>query len=119
MEAIYPVQGPVALQDRRVTSLIQYAMKVEKSMFETATSLEGYYQLLAEKIYRIRTELEQGRMMKSAMENKPQMGGVLVEGLCIPDSVDLISAPPGLPGEPGMPNEEPMPPFFGEQQPGG
>ena len=77
MEAIYPVSDPVALQDRRVTSLIQYAMKVEKAMFETATSREEYYQLLAEKIYRIRKELEQRRMMKSAMENKRQMGGML------------------------------------------
>ena len=77
MEAIYPVSEPVALQDRQVTSLIQYAMKVEKAMFETATSREEYYQLLAEKIYRIRKELEQRRMMKSAMENKRQMGGML------------------------------------------
>ena len=31
----------------------------------------------------------------------------------------MISAPPGLPGERDMPNREPMPPFFGGQQPGG
>ena len=33
---IYPVQDQNALQDRRVMSLIQYAKKVEKSMFEAA-----------------------------------------------------------------------------------
>ena len=54
----------MALQDRRVASLIQYAMKVEKAMFETATSREEYYQLLADKIYRIRTELEERRKVK-------------------------------------------------------
>ena len=88
VEAIYPVSDPVALQDRRVTSLIHYAMKVEKAMFETVTSREEYYQLLAEKIDRIRKELEQRRMMKSAMENKRQMGGVLVECLCVTESVE-------------------------------
>ena len=35
---IYPVQDQNALQDRRVMSLIQYARKVEKSMFEVAQS---------------------------------------------------------------------------------
>ena len=35
---IYPVQDQTALQDRRVMSLIQYAKKVEKSMFEVARS---------------------------------------------------------------------------------
>ena len=64
VEAIYPVQDPMALQDRRVASLIQYAMKVEKAMFETATSRDEYYQLLAEKIYRMRKELEERRKIK-------------------------------------------------------
>ena len=68
METIFPIQNPHALQDQRVSSLIQYAMKVEKAMFEMATSREAYYQLLAEKIYRIRKELEERKKMRMEME---------------------------------------------------
>ena len=75
VEAIYPVQDPMALQDRHVASLIQYSMKVEKAMFETATSQEEYYQLVAEKIYRIRKELEERRKAKNKMEKRTRMGG--------------------------------------------
>ena len=65
----------MALQDRRVASLIQYAMKVEKTMFKTATNQEEYYQLLAEKIYWIRRELEERRKVKEEMEKRIRMGG--------------------------------------------
>ena len=75
VEANYPVQDPKALQDQRVASLIQYSMKVEKAMFETATSQEEYYQLVAEKIYRIRKELEERRKAKNKKEKRTRMGG--------------------------------------------
>ena len=65
----------MALQDRRVASLIQYAMKFEKAKFETATSREEYYQLLAERIYEIRRVLEEMRKVKKEMEERMRMGG--------------------------------------------
>ena len=37
VEAIYPVHDPVALQDKRVYSLIQYAMKVSTWPLGVAT----------------------------------------------------------------------------------
>ena len=81
VETIFPIQNPHALQDQRVSSLIQYAMKVEKAMFEMATSREAYYQLLAEKIYRIRKELEERKKMRMEMEKLRRPMG---EGLFIP-----------------------------------
>ena len=63
----------MALQDWRVASLIQYAMKVEKAMFETATSLDEYYQLLAEKICQIRMGLQE--RLKENGRKKKMRGG--------------------------------------------
>lgn len=44
-----------------MNSLIQYAQKVELDSFRQAGSSEEYYQLLDEKINKIRTELEEKR----------------------------------------------------------
>ena len=44
---MYPVQDQNALQDLRVMSLIQYAKKVEKSMFEVARSRVSIYVTLS------------------------------------------------------------------------
>ena len=70
VEAIYPVDNPMVLQDKRVQSLIKYAVKVEKAIFEAATSRGEYYQLLAEKIYRIRKELQERRRVKEIMRQE-------------------------------------------------
>ena len=70
----------MALQDRRVPTFVQYAMKIEKAMFEAATNREEYYQLLAEKIYQVRKELEERRMVKSEIEKR--IGGGWHLGTC-------------------------------------
>ena len=70
----------MALQDRRVASLIQYAMKVEKAMFEAAESKQQYYEFLAAKIYRIRKELEERRMMKKTEMESKEMGCSVMGG---------------------------------------
>ena len=64
----------VSLQDQRVHSLIQYALKVEKAMFEMASGQEEYYQLLAEKIFRIRKELEERRKRRLEMAQAKPVG---------------------------------------------
>ena len=71
-----PIQNPTVMQDQRVNSLIQYAMKVENVMFETASSREEYYKLLAEKIYRIRKELEDRKRSKLEMDKRRLMEGL-------------------------------------------
>ena len=69
------MHDPVALQDHRVTSLVKYAMKVEKVMFEAATSREEYYKLLAQKIYLIRKELEDRKRNKNKSQPIQPMNG--------------------------------------------
>ena len=65
----------MALQDWRVASLIQYVMKIEKAIFETATSREEYYQLIAEKIHWIRKELEERRKENEEIKKRMKTGG--------------------------------------------
>ena len=40
VEPIYPVQNPMAMQDRHVAILMEQAMEIEKAIFETATNRE-------------------------------------------------------------------------------
>ncbi|ESN92561.1 hypothetical protein HELRODRAFT_153495, partial [Helobdella robusta] len=61
VNAIFPNTDPSFLNNDRMQSLVQYAKKLEGDMYDSATSKEAYYTLLAEKIYKITKELEEKR----------------------------------------------------------
>ncbi|XP_071945975.1 uncharacterized protein [Antedon mediterranea] len=62
VQAIFPSRDPAAVKDRRMAKLVDYACKVENTMYQAASSREEYYHLIAEKVLQIQKELDRLRL---------------------------------------------------------
>ncbi|VDL98160.1 unnamed protein product [Schistocephalus solidus] len=72
---ILPQPDPAVYHDPRMSNLIEYAKKVENTMYTTAEDMDEYFRLLSERCYKIYNELEEIRKRRrnaaSAASAKP------------------------------------------------
>ncbi|CAF3786242.1 unnamed protein product [Adineta steineri] len=62
--ALLPITDTGAVNGKRIINLADYARRVENEIFEVAANQEEYFNKLAERIYKIQKDLEDGREEK-------------------------------------------------------
>ncbi|KAI0986114.1 hypothetical protein GJ496_007518 [Pomphorhynchus laevis] len=59
--SIFPNQDKHHQKDKRMPGLVNYARKIEAEVFDAAQNQDNYFYMLAEKVYKIRKEIEERR----------------------------------------------------------
>lgn len=73
VQEIFPRPDPAAVLDKRMFLLVEHIKQVESELYKIANSKPEYFQLLAEKIFKVQKELDEVRQKRKAQhqeENK-------------------------------------------------
>nr|CAB3267473.1 E3 ubiquitin-protein ligase UBR5-like [Phallusia mammillata] len=73
----FPTSDMMPINDNRLIKLLGFAHRVEKSCYAGANSKEEYFHLLAEKIHKIRKEIEEKR------QKKPVAAAATAMAMCV------------------------------------
>ncbi|XP_038656759.1 NACHT, LRR and PYD domains-containing protein 3-like isoform X1 [Scyliorhinus canicula] len=76
VQNILPASGPTVLKDRWMANRVAYARKVEENIYESANSMDAYFQLMTNTIYKVQWQLQEKRRImfgnSGAMPNRSE-----------------------------------------------